>query len=1197
MKGFKKSASRIVLALILVMVTGTSLWFAAPTSALEITIAPPASGTAGGTHSFSVTITIEDQELVPIEQVTLYIYKADARETYQATLTNLPLGTGSKSYTTAETGGGAASVTATPGYGWAYTTGTGYAYWAPSGAYSWGYVSGYSYAYGAGAVSITYDVTWTSPPDWPAGDYRIDARLAANGDSFTQSSSLFSLSAALVAPGRSLAPGFKDLMGIVDAKGVFTSATTAESLDGKLRLTINQGTIGKTAEGKPLTEISIIEAPELPPLPKGASVIGTAYELGPSGATFDPPITMTLTYDEADIPKGINEESLFIAFWDENNGQWVMLKGITVDPAANTISSPVSHFTRFSVMSISRLATFERRLFGEKVGQHKVPPNSQVTMRIGVSVEVGLTSVKLIDYFPASWVVSDARGGVVSPVDATTNKIEWAVGDISAGGAVSREYVLLSPERTIPPTKYRFWSEISHSPGLATSGTWEVLVADPAVTDYLHAADVVVGSVTYNTLNSTAPVGVLAELTASSPAGSDVKLADADGISIFVSDPVPAGEQWDIGSTWTFNIYFSSDPVVTMKRLIVKIYKIDSSGTKTELFSDTNKTNQDLTAYPNYGLFNWSVNVPTGTIIGPEERFGVEFWVRTADPATVYLGFDTSSENSRIDLAYTISTAPGNIREAHYRIGQDTPLSSMQWYEATDTKTRGIRRNTNFRVRFQVYNNGGTAKSWLPQLEYLSSGGTWTAVPTTSGTDPFFIAPTSQFNNGDTIATTDFALGTGTGIAQAGYAYDASPPSAISLDAGSYTEIEFNVQANANAEYYTAYSFRLTDAGTAFNSYANYATISVWEDDNPFSPHYNFATDTDKCVSCHRAHTASGKKLRKVWPEEGLCNACHDGTGARTDIASQFSNKSYTHPIGATEGSHGTGEGYYNWLPASNRHVECEDCHNPHAAWTGASTPGFGDLARTIERVWGVTVSNPTTGWTALTSANYTRVSPITEEYQLCFKCHSSYAYDVTPPLSHTGGITETDQAKEFNVNNASYHWVENDLTAASGNTPRTNASNRDMTFTPGSGMSKDTPLGCSSCHASETATDPRGPHGSNNAYLLRGTWSDTTTGTSYSLCLQCHDPNVYDAGGSNTAGLTSFSGDRPNLHAFHMGRSAVKGCQNCHSAIPHGGWTRAMVVQTTDPAPYSNGSKLVISSWAGPGGWTKDNCLGGPCH
>jgi predicted CXXCH cytochrome family protein len=1132
---------------------------------------------------------------VPIEDVTLYIYKADARATYQATLTSLPLKAGSKSYTAAETGGGAANVTATPGNGWAYITGTGYAYWAPSGAYSWGYGYGYGYGYGAGAVSITYQVTWTSPAGWPAGDYRIDARLTANGDNFTQSSSSFTLSTAK-APAVSPEPGIKDLTGLITADGVFISNTTAESADGVVRLTISKGTVGRTSEGQPLSEISIIKVANVPALPRGASTIGATYDLGPTGATFDPPITITFAYDEADIPLGTNEEELFILFWDENAGEWVLLKDIVVDPVANTISASVSHFTRFSVMALTRLASFERRLFGEKVGQHKVPPNSQVIMRIGVSVEVGVTSVKLIDYFPASWAVIDARGGVVSPVDATTNKIEWAVGDISAGGAVSREYVLFSPERTVPPTRYRFWSEISHSPGLATSGTWEVLVTDPAVTDYLHAADVVVGSTTYNTLNSTAPVGVLAELTASS-LGSDVLLTDADGVSVFVSDPVPAGEQWDIGSTWTFNIYFSSDPSSTMKRLIVKIYKIDSSGAKTLLVSNSKKTNQSISAYPNYTLFNWSVNVPTGTIIGPGERFGVEFWVRTSSTTTVYLGFDTSSQNSRIDLAYTISTAPGNLREAHYRIGQDTPLSSMQWYEATDTKVKGIRRNTNFRVRFQVYNNGGTAKSWLPQLEYLTSGGTWTAVPTTSGTDPFFIAPTSQFNNGDTIATTDFALGPGEGIAQAGYAYDGSPPSAISLNAGSYTEIEFNVQANANAEYYTAYSFRLTDAGTAFSSYANYATISVWEDDNPFSPHYNFAVDTDKCASCHRAHTASGKKLRRIWPEEGLCNACHDGTGARTDIASQFNNKSYTHPISATQGSHGTGEGYYNWLPASNRHVECEDCHNPHAAWTGASTPGFGDLARTIERVWGVTVSNPTTGWTTLTSGNYTRVSPITAEYQLCFKCHSSYAYDTTPPLSHSGGLTETDQAKEFNVNNASYHWVETDQTAASGTTPRTNTGDRYMSFTPGSGMDKDTPMGCSNCHASETETEPRGPHGSNNAYLLRGTWSDTTTGTSYGLCLQCHDPNVYDAGGTNEAGRTSFAGNKPNLHAFHMSRGAVNGCQNCHSAIPHGGWTRAMVVQTTDPAPYSNGSKLVIASWASPGGWSKSNCQGGPCH
>ena len=546
------------------------------------------------------------------------------------------------------------------------------------------------------------------------------------------------------------------------------------------------------------------------------------------------------------------------------------------------------------------------------------------------------------------------------------------------------------------------------------------------------------------------------------------------------------------------------------------------------------------------------------------------------------------------------------IREAHFRIGQDTPLAAMEWYDAADVRTAGIHRNENFRVRFRVYNDGDGPKNWLPRLEYLEAGSSWTAVPPTSDSLPFYIASSGHFSNGDNISTSYFALGTGTGTAQEGHAYCATPVASISLGPFSYTEIEFNVQANSNADYYTVYSLRLSDNGTAFDSYSNNAIISVWQNDNPDSPHYGYSNITAKCASCHRVHTGTGQTLRASWPEEALCYTCHDGTGARTNITAQFTGKSYIHPISTTEGIHTTGEGAYNWLPHNSRHVECEDCHNPHGLQTGASTPGFGDLSRTIEKTWGVTVSNPTTGWTALTSGNYSRVSAITTEYQLCLKCHSSYAYDTTPPLSHSGGIIETDQAREFNVNNVSYHWVETDKTAASGDTPRTNSVSRDMTFTLGSGMDRDSPLGCSNCHASDTATEPRGTHGSNTAYMLRGSWSDTVTGTAYNLCFQCHDENVYGPGGSLTADMTNFAGfgrkfgntePRPNLHVYHFGRTGVYGCQNCHSAVPHGGWNRAMLVEIDDPSPYSNGSRLIIDTWKAGGAWIWMDCFSSPCH
>ena len=80
-------------------------------------------------------------------------------------------------------------------------------------------------------------------------------------------------------------------------------------------------------------------------------VRGDAYEFGPTGATFNPPMTMTIAYDPATIPAGVSETSLFLAFFDTAANQWAVLPGSVDNPVTHTVSAPVSHFTLYSVMA------------------------------------------------------------------------------------------------------------------------------------------------------------------------------------------------------------------------------------------------------------------------------------------------------------------------------------------------------------------------------------------------------------------------------------------------------------------------------------------------------------------------------------------------------------------------------------------------------------------------------------------------------------------------------------------------------------------------------------------------------------------------------------------------------------------------------------------------------------------------------
>jgi len=152
-------------------------------------------------------------------------------------------------------------------------------------------------------------------------------------------------------------PGLTLLAAKIDAEGVLTKDVTAKSDDKLCQLALNKGTKVLSKRGGRLSGVVIVEMEEPPVPPEDSNVIGLTYDLGPDGATFDPPITITFTYDPALIPAGVVEENLVIAIWDEEAGEWVNLVS-TVDPITNTITAPVSHFTTFTVLSYTRSAAF-----------------------------------------------------------------------------------------------------------------------------------------------------------------------------------------------------------------------------------------------------------------------------------------------------------------------------------------------------------------------------------------------------------------------------------------------------------------------------------------------------------------------------------------------------------------------------------------------------------------------------------------------------------------------------------------------------------------------------------------------------------------------------------------------------------------------------------------------------------------------
>ncbi len=118
----------------------------------------------------------------------------------------------------------------------------------------------------------------------------------------------------------------------------------------------NGGTI-RSADGNATVEVSdaAIDQPQQftservsdPPADPGL-VADTAYRYGPEGWVFDAPVTITIEYDEANIPDGIDEATLQIARYQPAG--WAAVGTSAVDQGNNSVSAQIAGFSLFAVI-------------------------------------------------------------------------------------------------------------------------------------------------------------------------------------------------------------------------------------------------------------------------------------------------------------------------------------------------------------------------------------------------------------------------------------------------------------------------------------------------------------------------------------------------------------------------------------------------------------------------------------------------------------------------------------------------------------------------------------------------------------------------------------------------------------------------------------------------------------------------------
>jgi len=144
-----------------------------------------------------------------------------------------------------------------------------------------------------------------------------------------------------------------DLSGNINDAGVVHDDVQQSIFPGVLDLSIGSGTLALTEGGDPLQGITVEQVcSDYPEPPENAYIVGCAYDFAPDGATFNPPITVTLSYEPGQVPEGVDEEDLVIAFYNAATGQWVILQS-TVDTANHTITAKVNHLTLFAGYAVA----------------------------------------------------------------------------------------------------------------------------------------------------------------------------------------------------------------------------------------------------------------------------------------------------------------------------------------------------------------------------------------------------------------------------------------------------------------------------------------------------------------------------------------------------------------------------------------------------------------------------------------------------------------------------------------------------------------------------------------------------------------------------------------------------------------------------------------------------------------------------
>jgi predicted CXXCH cytochrome family protein len=308
------------------------------------------------------------------------------------------------------------------------------------------------------------------------------------------------------------------------------------------------------------------------------------------------------------------------------------------------------------------------------------------------------------------------------------------------------------------------------------------------------------------------------------------------------------------------------------------------------------------------------------------------------------------------------------------------------------------------------------------------------------------------------------------------------------------------------------------------------------------------------CENCHTPHSAGGaQRLLNSGFEEQNCFPCHNGNVTLNvpvkNIQTQFTYQS-KHDVARFTGVHDP-KAERQSPRVTTEHVECVDCHNPHASNSSTSVAPF--VSGKTTKVLGVSKNG-----VPIAQPNYASF-----EYEICYRCHSDTS-TLVPFITRI--ISTTNMRVQFDAINPSYHPVTDIGKVTAYDVPSLNPPTQTI-IDPEvpQNLSVSSFIFCTDCHSDEVDVGnvlmSRGPHGSPYPPILRRQYQTSMGGgpesrTSYGLCYRCHERDNGFGGILNDASFKKngfgYGGHRGHLNSTGPLATPVNApCSVCHD--PHG--------------------------------------------